>query len=227
MKHIMLVSSSPTFLDRNRKLLNRTEFNILTAASGQDALRLRREHTVDLIVAELQLDDMGGDRLCALLRGEQQGGDTPLVLICRELAEEVARVKESGANDWVTRPVKPLQLLKTVGRFLTVEMIRSKRVPLKVKVFTKLGFKVFICSSSNVSVTGMLLESDSRLEQEELIVCRFDLPGFGMIEADAEVVRVVRSLDGTYQYGVHFETLSTEHRRQIDRYVCSVSRDNA
>lgn len=63
MKKILLVNSQEAFLDRNKTLLNRAGFDILTAASTHEALGICRQHPVDLIIA--QLDLQGGEAICS------------------------------------------------------------------------------------------------------------------------------------------------------------------
>jgi len=78
LKKILLVSSSKSFLVRNRNLLTREDFQLTTSQSGAEALQLHQEHHFDLIMADLHLHDMGGDTLCATLRTGEIAKNTRL-----------------------------------------------------------------------------------------------------------------------------------------------------
>jgi response regulator RpfG family c-di-GMP phosphodiesterase len=184
-----------------------------------EALRLQREECVDLIVAELNLDDMGGDELCTLVRNDNPQRNVAFVLTCRDNPDDLVRGEQSSANALLMRPIQPMQLLKTVGQFLTVQLIRSKRAPLRVRVFSRKDNSTFYCVSHNVSVTGVLLESEERLNLGDRIECQFSLDGSRQIEVVGEVVRSVRMLDGGHQFGIHFIDLKREAYKEIDRYV--------
>jgi CheY-like chemotaxis protein len=224
MKKILLVSSSDPFLERNRAFFKRTDIRIHTATSGVDALMMHHEMAFDLILSEMKLDDMGGDQLCARVKAEELFGPLAFVLVCRDNDEELARANECGASAVLPKPLKPLQLIKTVSRFLTVQVPRSKRVALRVRVLSKLGESLFTCLSHNVSTSGILLETEHLLQIGDELVCIFEIPGSGEINAEGEVVRKARSLDGTHQYGIQFIRMDKNSRLEIDRYIIRENR---
>jgi hypothetical protein len=130
-------------------------------------------------------------------------------------------LNESGADALLVRPVKPLQLIKTVGQFLTVQLVRSRRVYLRVKVISKKDAIEFFCISENISLTGMLIETEISLELGCVILCQFSIPGSINVEINGEVVRSSRTIDGGHQYGIHFALLNRGTRHEIDKYITS------
>lgn len=219
MKTLILVSSSNAFLERNVNLLKRTDFRIVTAATGAETLRLHDQDRAQLILSELNLADMGGDELCKRVRQATSQENTAFILTCLDSPEELSRAAGSGANAWITKPIQPLVLLNLIGQYLTFPMIRSIRVRLEVSVQTSREGATFSCISRNVSTTGILLETARELAVGDRIVCRFALPGLQQIEAEGDVVRSVRMLAGGHQYGVRFTGLFSESRRMIERYI--------
>ncbi|HEY6837518.1 MAG TPA: PilZ domain-containing protein [Geobacteraceae bacterium] len=220
-KKILLVSSSPSFLERNLNLLKRTDFGLYTATSGEEANSLAREEVVDLIISDFHLNDMAGDALCSLVLTEHRKDPVAVVLVCHDNPTELDRAGRSGANACITRPVQPLQLLETAGRLLTVEMVRSKRVSLKVRVESRKEALEFYGSSHDISLTGLLLEAGERLVIGDRITCRFVLIGPRPMEVEGEVVRSVRALDGEHRYGIRFIKLAPEYRAEIAEYVAT------
>ena len=222
MKKILLVSAAAPFLERNQKLLKRQEFYIFAATTGMEALRVHRAELCDLIISEMQLMDMGGDRLCSMLRTDPALRQSAFVLICRSAPADLSRAEMSGANAVLARPLQPEQLLNAVERVLSTHLIRSPRARLSVPVLTRVGEREFSCLSHNISVTGILVESESPLAIRERIVHQFVLPGQRQVVVEGEVVRTVQLPTGRHQYGVQFVELADEYREEIDSYITAV-----
>lgn len=225
MKKILLASSSAAMLERNLNLLMRRGFQLFGVRTGREALQFHREHTLDLIVAEMQLEDMGGDSLCSRMRIEGNARDAAFILICQDQPDHLQRVASCSANAMLLRPVSPVQLMEMVGKFLAVEMLRSKRADLHVtvEVADRNGGE-FCCHSRDISRSGIRLESDLHLDQGSRITCKFTLPLEGLVEAEGHVVRQMRIGEGLSQYGVQFVNLSTAGRRQIETHVARNAR---
>ena len=222
MKKILLVSSSKTFLQRNKKLLTRENFQLITTNSGAEALKLHEEHLFDLILADLQLNDMGGDELCSLLRSEKT--DVAVILICHDNLDAHERVALCGADARIIRPVQPEQMIETIGNLLDMQLTRTKRAIFKVRVLSKKGALEFYCVSLDISITGILLETGNHLDIGDRIICQFTLPGSSRIETEGDVVRSIRAPDSPWKYGVQFIGLSLSSRSEIEHYVASVKR---
>jgi len=225
MKKILLASASTSLLNRNMNLLKRRGFQLLTATSGKEALECQRQHGLDLILADLVLGDMDGDTLCSLVRSEGNVKDVAVIIICNDVPENLARVAQSSANGMIVRPIKPEQLVETVGNFLAVQMVRSKRVDLhlKVEVSNSNAGGEFSCLSRDISNSGILLETDCRLEPGSRLFCRFTMPHAARIEAKGVVARHVMTADARNQYGVQFIDLPAAYGREIDSFVSRYS----
>lgn len=224
MKNILIVSSSVNFIERNSTLLRRNDFRIISATSSVSALEILEREGADLVIADIQLDDMDGETFCAKVRGGSVCGNVRLILVFRDDPQEFDRLRDCGADALVARPIKPLQLVKTVGKFLTVHLVRSRRVSLRVKVISRKDEVEFFCISHNISVTGMLIETEFYLEVGSVILCIFTLPGSIQVETEGEVVRTARVMDGSHQYGVQFIAPNRSFRQEIDRYIELVTR---
>jgi len=224
MKKILLASSSKSFLQRNKNLLTRENFQLFTAHGGAEALQLHKEHLFDLVLADLHLKDMGGDALCSLLRSEEALTSVAVILICYDKPDEHERVARCGADAKIIRPVQPEQMIETIGSLLDMQLTRNKRAIFKVRVLSKKGTAEFYCVSLDISITGILLETGNHLDIGDRIICQFTLPGSSRIETEGDVVRSIKTSE-LFKYGVQFVGLSLPSRREIDRYVASVKDD--
>lgn len=227
MKKILLVSASESFRERNTHLLERSYFLITSAASGKDALLLYQKDPVDIVVSELLLNDMGGDELCTLIRQSCSQDDFSFILVCHDIPAEIERAIKSTANYYITKPVQPVQLLKAVGDFASAKMLRSKRVPIQVRVTAGIEKREFYCTSHDISLTGILIKTAEQLKLGDQIICHFSLPGLGSIETEGEIMRDKRELDGEHMYGVQFSGLKREYRHKIDQFIASISHDKS
>jgi len=224
MKKVLLVNDLDTLIEKERTILNRSDIKILTAASSEEALAVHRKEKVDLIIADLDLPGISGDKLCTIIRNDEELKYASFIIVCRGSESDLHRVARCKANVHVTKPIRPLQFLESVSKLLDIPERKSYRVLLKATVSGKFDDKPFFCSSQDISATGILLEADKALERGDVMICSFFLPGAERIETDAEVMRVVKSEDGTLRYGVRYIGLKPAHRAAIEAFIEKRSR---
>jgi CheY-like chemotaxis protein len=223
MRKILLVNSVRDYLDREQGLSKRADFRLLTAATGGEALRVHRAERADLIVADLELPDMGGDALCAQVRQESAIRNVSFILVCPGDPVSLERASRSGANATVSKPVCPELLLEKIDQSLAISTRRGYRVLLRARVHGAVDSATFFCTSHNISITGMLIETEKLLASGDLITCMFFLPGSQQIVVDGSVVRSVTKPDGGNQYGLRFINLSPESCGVIERFVATAA----
>ena len=116
---ILVVDDEPDLLDLVRLCLVEAGFVVETAASGQQALEALRRTPPDLVVLDLMLPDMPGTEVCRFIRGRPEAADV-LVLMLTAKSEEVDRIVgfELGADDYVTKPFSPRELVLRVRALL-------------------------------------------------------------------------------------------------------------
>jgi len=219
MKKVLLASASRVFLKKSSSLLSQRGFQLVTLSSGDEALRLHEQYHFDLILADLQLEDMSGCTLCSLVRREEKVRHIPIILICHNISGSINRVEQSGASAMLLKPIEPVQLLETIGSFIDLQMVRSKRVILNVKVLSRKSDLEFYCLSHDISKTGILLESEYELELGSRITCQFALPGSNLVEIEGEVIRSLNTWECKNLYGIKFIAIPLPYRREIDTYV--------
>lgn len=224
MKNILIASSSKSFIERNVYLLRRSHFRMFTAESAADAMTVLSDELIDLLLLDIQLSDQTGESFCREVCAKGFDPRTSILLVCHDTEDDFIRLKESGADALIARPIMPLQLIKTVGQFLAVQLVRSRRVSLRVKVTSMKDDIEFFCISHNISLTGMLIETKFSLELGCIILCQFSIPGAADVETEGEIVRSSRTMSGEHQYGVHFTSLNRRFRHEIDLYIASAVR---
>ncbi|GGM35093.1 response regulator transcription factor [Dactylosporangium sucinum] len=114
---VLVVDDDPTVSDVVRRYLERAGFAVRLAGDGQGALDAYAAQRPDLLVLDLMLPGIDGLEVCRRLR--QQDRDLPIIMLTA-LGEESDRVLglEIGADDYVTKPFSPRELVLRVQSVL-------------------------------------------------------------------------------------------------------------
>jgi CheY-like chemotaxis protein len=223
MKKILIVDDLHTSIEKEKSILNRSDFMIFTTMSSRKALELHKSENMDLIVVDLDMPEVNGDELCFLIRKDPMMQQVSVIIVGTDSESDMNRFKRCQANAYITKPIRPLQLLEKVSQLLDIQERKNYRVLLKVTVNGKSPTETFFCSSQNISTSGILIETDKVLQKGDSISCSFFLPGAERISADAEIVRIAQNGTGAFHYGGRFINLKSQYRASIDSFVKSKS----
>jgi len=124
---LLIVDDYPENLISMRALLQRQDWQVMTAASGFEALSLLLEHDVDLVLLDVQMPGMDGFEVARLMRGSQRTRLTPIIFLTANEQSQDAVIKgyASGAVDYLFKPFDP-QILKPKVQAL-LEHQRNRR----------------------------------------------------------------------------------------------------
>ncbi|MFC2023394.1 response regulator [Chloroflexota bacterium] len=113
---ILLVDDEIRIVKLVRDYLERAGYHVIDTRDGETALQLARREKPDLIVLDLMLPAVDGLDVCRRLRGES---GVPIIMLTARV-EEVDRIVglELGADDYVTKPFSPRELVARVGATL-------------------------------------------------------------------------------------------------------------
>ena len=109
---ILVVDDEPRIVRQARDYLEHGGFRVVEANDGKTALLQARQTRPDLIVLDLNLPGLDGLDVCRTLRRES---DTPIIMLTAR-AEETDRLigLELGADDYITKPFSPRELVARV-----------------------------------------------------------------------------------------------------------------
>ena len=113
---ILVVDDDPRLRDLVAIALERADFTVITAANGQLALTHALRETPDLIVLDIGLPEIDGLEVCRRIRARS----TVPILFLTARDDEIDRVVglELGADDYVTKPFSPRELVARVRAIL-------------------------------------------------------------------------------------------------------------
>jgi DNA-binding response OmpR family regulator len=114
---VLVVDDDETVRDVVGRYLGAAGHRVALAADGPGALRAARTTPPDVVVLDLMLPGLGGLEVCRALRAD---GDLPPIVMLTALGEEDDRLLglELGADDYVTKPFSPRELVLRVGSIL-------------------------------------------------------------------------------------------------------------
>lgn len=125
---ILVVDDASFIRDMMKKHLREgiAGVEVVEALDGHRALAALKNQTVDLILSDWEMPNMGGDELLAALRGQPEGGDIPFVMVTsRGDRGHVVKAVEAGANDYLVKPFTPEELLRKVNK----QLARVGKIP--------------------------------------------------------------------------------------------------
>lgn len=119
---ILVVDDTPANLLAMQALLADDGVQVLTAASGPQALELLLQHDVALALVDVQMPDMDGPALAALMRGTERTRLVPIIFVTAIDPDPIRRFQgyAAGAVDFVYKPVEPEVLRSKVAVFLAL-----------------------------------------------------------------------------------------------------------
>ena len=119
MPKILVVDDEPDAVELIKFNLKGAGYEVLTAGDGDEALKKARSVLPDLIVLDVMLPEVDGLEVCKILRRDQRVSATPILMLTAKAAE-IDRVLgfELGADDYVTKPFSPRELILRVKRLL-------------------------------------------------------------------------------------------------------------
>ena len=116
---ILVVDDDPDILKLVQYNLEREGFSVLTAANGQDALQMAHSQPPQAIILDLMLPEVDGLEVFRQVKRDSTLSDIPVVMLTAK-GEEVDRVVglELGADDYITKPFSPRELILRVKALL-------------------------------------------------------------------------------------------------------------
>lgn len=116
---ILVVDDEQHILELVRFNLEKEGYQVITAPDGQLALNLVIQEKPDLIVLDLMLPEVDGFEVCRMVQKNDEISETPIIMLTAR-GEEIDKILglEIGADDYMTKPFSPRELLARVKAML-------------------------------------------------------------------------------------------------------------
>jgi len=125
---ILLVDDSALVRRAVRTVLEESDVaEVLEVDGGATALKALASDGVDLVICDLEMPGIGGQKLLQIVRGGQQHRNTPFIMLTsREDVETKVRIFEAGANDYLTKPFHDAELLARLKVHLQLKLAQDE-----------------------------------------------------------------------------------------------------
>ena len=116
---LLLVEDDRALADLLMWHFDREGYEIVRTADGDEALLLAEERVPDLVILDWMIEGVSGIEVCRRLRRRPATAHVPIIMLTAR-GEETDRIRglETGADDYVTKPFSPRELLARVGAVL-------------------------------------------------------------------------------------------------------------
>jgi two-component system phosphate regulon response regulator PhoB len=116
---LLLVEDDRALADLLIWHFTREGYEVVRTADGEEALLLAEERTPDLVILDWMIEGVSGIEVCRRLRRSSASAQVPIIMLTAR-GEEADRIRglETGADDYVTKPFSPRELLARVGAVL-------------------------------------------------------------------------------------------------------------
>lgn len=141
MHQILVVDDEPDIRTLIRMHLERVGMRVIEAASGRQAIETLREQPIELMILDLMMDDVNGFEVLQYVRA--RGTDTIIIALSarREVQDKIDTLG-LGADDYVTKPFSPMELLARVQAQLRRHRPGSTSHPYEVIRMNKLALDI-------------------------------------------------------------------------------------
>ncbi len=112
---VLVIEDEPDVLDLVRYNLAKAGFRVLVARDGLAGLQIAREQRPDAVILDLMLPEMSGEQVCREIKSHEATAAIPVIMLTAKAQpdERVAGL-ELGADDYVTKPFSPRELVLRV-----------------------------------------------------------------------------------------------------------------
>ena len=144
MYNILVCDDDKEIVEAIEIYLTQEGYNVLKAYDGEEALKVLRKETVDLLVIDVMMPRLDGIRATLKIREENS---LPIIILSAK-SEDADKILglNVGADDYVTKPFNPLELVA--------------RVKSQIRRYTKLGSTVMDTKTSIYTVGGLTIDDD-------------------------------------------------------------------
>lgn len=234
-QRILVVDDIPLNVKLLADVLTVKGYDVATAASGQEALDKIRGGAIDLVLLDVMMPGLNGYEVCRAIREDARIALLPVVMVTAlDAKEERVKGLESGADDFLSKPVNQPELLARVRSLLRIKSLYDqverqktelaewnltleKRVAHGIAEVERLSrMKRFFSPQVAEMITAGDAGDPMRSHRAEITVVFIDLRGYTAFTEFAEPEEVMGVLR---QYHADMGRLITTYNGTVERFA--------
>ena len=144
MGKILIVDDEPDIVELVKINLEKNGFDVISSYTGGGIFDLFKKFSIDLVILDLMLPDIDGLEICKILKSENETKNIPIIMLTAK-DTEIDKVLglELGADDYITKPFSPRELVARVRAVLRRTRKPSDESILKFDNILKIDLKKF------------------------------------------------------------------------------------
>jgi len=126
---ILCVEDEPDVLKFLEALLVPNGYEVIKVENGEEALGKIIEESIDLVLSDVLMPKIDGFELCKRIKADERCRNIPVILITG-LSDKEDRIKgiESGAEDFISKPIDPREVLARIKMLLRTKALHERRI---------------------------------------------------------------------------------------------------
>ena len=167
---ILVVDDVPANVKLMDARLTAEYFEVLTAASGAEALAICERAQCDIVLLDVMMPEMDGFEVCRRLKGNPATHHIPVIIVTAlDQPSDRVRGLDAGADDFLTKPVSDIALIARVRSLVRLKMV-SDELRMRAMTSKEIGIQTALAEAVNESGRGgrILIVDDRRSSYERL-----------------------------------------------------------
>lgn len=144
---VLIADDEQDILDMLQYILEKEGYEVKIAKNGPEAIRIAQEFQPRLILLDIMMPQMDGIETCRNMRELDELKDTVIVFLTAR-SEEYSEIAafESGANDYIVKPIKPRALVSRIASYFRKEVVTKKNSVISINdlVIDKTSYTVAV-----------------------------------------------------------------------------------
>jgi two-component system phosphate regulon response regulator OmpR len=201
MNHILIVDDDNRILKLLKKFLSQNNYLVSTSTSTSEAINLLSNFTYDLIILDVMMPEITGLEFATKIKAS--GSIMPIVMLTAlSEPEDKIRGLEAGANDYVTKPFEPRELLLRINNLVNAHSLHKKEQKLirfgnnhynlLTKEFTQNDVNIKLSSSEERLLDALLDSENQVITRDELSK---KIGGLNPRSVDVQIVRLRNKIE--------------------------------
>lgn len=119
-KKILIVDDESDIVETLKFLLESEGFECIIAYDGEEALNKAKNENPDLIILDVMLPKINGYKVCRLLKFDSKYKNIPILMVTARSQDEDETIgKQTGADEYITKPFDIEHILETIKKYFT------------------------------------------------------------------------------------------------------------
>ena len=176
---VLIIEDDKNITELVKYNLEQEGYRVQSSARGDSGLEIARKNHPDLMILDLMLPGLDGLEICRILKQNSKTASIPIIMLTAK-SEETDKIVglELGADDYITKPFSPRELLARIKAVLRRKQGKSKRPLLKAgtveidteKHLATLKGKPLELTSKEYDLLQTLIEADGRVLERNFLL---------------------------------------------------------